>query len=114
MNYLQNLKFSDDYWEILFPFILIIMDIITGYYNAWKSKSISSKRMRDGMGKKIAEIVYIICGLCMSYAFSIRAIGHFISTYVIYMEIVSISENCKKLGLPMPKKIKEKLNNKEE
>ena len=44
-------------------------------------------------------------------AFNIKFIGQFISLYIVYMELVSIAENCKKLGVEMPEKIKEKLNN---
>ena len=113
MEYLKNLKFTHDYWALLLPCILMVLDIITGYYNAWKSKTVSSKKMRDGLGKKLAELVYIVAGILISVSFNIKPVGYFISFYVIYMEIVSITENCEKLGLPMPEKVKEKINNKE-
>ena len=70
--------------------------------------------MRDGIGKKIAEIIYIVVGIVIGLAFNIKFIGQFISLYIIYMELVSIAENCKKLGVDMPEKIKEKLNNDKE
>lgn len=114
MEYLEKLKFTKEYWVILAPFILMILDVITGYYNSWKNKKISSKKMRDGIGKKLAEMVYILIGLILSYAFDIKAIGYFISIYMVYMELISISENCEKLGIKMPETIKDKLNNKEE
>lgn len=113
MEYIKSLKFTHDYWALLLPCILMVLDIITGYYNAWKSKTISSKKMRDGLGKKLAELVYIVAGILISVSFNIKPVGYFISFYVIYMEIVSITENCEKLGLPMPEKVKEKINNKE-
>lgn len=111
MEFIANLQFSHDYWELVLPLILMVIDIITGYYNAWKSKKISSSKMRDGLGKKLAELVYIIVGILISYAFNLKAIGYFISLYIVYMEIMSIAENCKKLGMDMPEKLKEKLNN---
>lgn len=111
MKILDNLEFSHNYWEMLLPLILMVIDIITGYYNAWKNKKISSSKMRDGLGKKLAELVYIIVGILISYAFNLKAIGYFISLYIVYMELMSIAENCKKLGVDMPEKLKEKLNN---
>jgi len=113
MEELENLKFTHDYWLVLAPCILMVFDILTGYYNSWKNKKTSSKKMRDGIGKKLAELVYILIGMIIASAFGINAIKYFISIYIIYMELVSISENCKKLGVPMPEKIAEKLNNKE-
>jgi len=111
MELLENLKFSHEYWIIVLPLVLMVFDIITGYYNAWKNKEVSSSKMRDGLGKKLAEIVYIGAGILVSKAFSIIALEYFISIYVIYMEIISIAENCEKLGIKMPEKIEEKLNN---
>jgi toxin secretion/phage lysis holin len=111
MELLENLKFSHEYWIIVLPLVLMVFDIITGYYNAWKNKEVSSSKMRDGLGKKLAEIVYIGAGILVSKAFSIIALEYFISIYVIYMEIISIAENCEKLGVKMPEKIEEKLNN---
>ena len=113
MEELMNLQFSHDYWELVLPLILMAIDIATGYYNAWKKKKISSSKMRDGLGKKLAELVYIIVALLISVAFNVKAIGYFFSLYIIYMELVSIMENCKKLGVAMPEYIKDKLNNKE-
>lgn len=112
-NILENLKFSHEYWEILLPLILMVIDVITGYYNAWKNNNTSSSKMRDGIGKKLAEIVYIVVGIVLGYAFGMKSIAIFISLYIAYMELVSIAENCKKLGVNMPEKISDKLNNKE-
>ena len=114
MEILENLKFSHEYWEILLPLILMVFDVITGYYNAWKNNETSSAKMRDGIGKKLAEIVYIVVGIILGYAFGMKAIGYFISIYIAYMELVSIAENCKKLGVKMPEKLEEKLNNESE
>ena len=111
MELLDNLKFSHEYWVLLLPLVLMVFDIITGYYSAWKNKQVSSSKMRDGLGKKLAEIVYIIIGILISKAFSIEALRYFISIYVVYMEIISITENCNELGVKMPDKLKEKLNN---
>ena len=52
----------------------------------------------------------IIVGMLISEAFNVKPIEYFISLYVVYMELVSIAENCNKLGVPMPDKIKEKIN----
>jgi len=102
MEQLLNLKFAHDIWVFLLPLALMVADIITGYYNAWKNKQVSSSKMRDGLGKKMAELVYIVVGMLMSFAFSVKPVEYFISLYVIYMEIVSIAENCKKLGIDIP------------
>ena len=113
MEKILKLEFTHNYWVILLPLILMVLDIITGYYNAWKNKKISSSRMRDGLGKKLAEIIYIIIGILAGVAFDVKAIEYFISLYVVYMELTSIAENCKKLGVKIPKKFEDKLNNNE-
>lgn len=105
MEILEKLDFISDKWMFLFPLILMILDVVTGYYNAWKRKQIRSKKMRDGIGKKLAEIIYIVLGFGFSYVFNVDSIRYFVSIYIIYMEFISIIENCKKLGVPIPEKI---------
>lgn len=111
MEILEELRFTHTFWAIVLPCILMILDIITGYYNAWEKNEISSKKMRDGLGKKLAELIYIVIGMLISCAFGVKGIGFFISGYVVYMELVSIAENCKKLGVELPKEVADKLNN---
>ena len=114
MEELMNLHFTNFWWALIVPLVLMIMDIITGYYNAWKSNEVSSKKMRDGLGKKCAELCYIVVGFLFKFAFGTSSIMYFIVIYVCYMEIISLAENCDKLGVKMPDKLKDKLNNKEE
>lgn len=114
MEELMKLHFTNIYWVIGVPLILMLLDIITGYYNAWKKKEVASAKMRDGLGKKCAELCYIIVGFLFKFAFGIEAVMYFMVIYVCYMEIVSLFENCSELGLPIHPKIKEKLNKKEE
>jgi toxin secretion/phage lysis holin len=60
MEELMNLHFTNNWWAVGVPIILMILDILTGYYNAWKNEEVSSSKMRDGLGKKCAELCYII------------------------------------------------------
>ena len=110
MEELMNLQFTNMVWAFVAPLILMILDVITGYYSAWKNKEISSSKMRDGLGKKCAELCYIVVGAIFKYAFGLDAILYFMVIYVCYMELVSLAENCDKLGVDMPPIIKEKLN----
>ena len=112
MEELLNLKFTNVGWAIIVPLILMLLDVVTGYYNAWRKNEVSSSKMRDGLGKKCAELCYIIVGFLFKFAFGTSSIMYFMVIYVCYMEIVSLAENCDKLGVPMPPELKEKLNNK--
>ena len=113
MEELMNLHFTSIWWAIIVPVVLMVLDILTGYYNAWEKEQISSSKMRDGLGKKCAELCYIVVGFLFKFAFGVDIVMYFMVIYVCYMELVSLTENCAKLGLPMPEKIKNKLNNKE-
>lgn len=114
MEELINLHFTNIWWAIGAPLLLMVLDIITGYYNAWKDNNVSSSKMRNGLGKKCAELCYIALGFIFKFAFGIDIVMYFMVIYVCYMEIISLFENCAKLGLPVPEKIKNKLNNEEE
>ncbi len=114
MEELMNLHFTNIWWAIGVPLVLMVLDIITGYYNAWKNGDVSSAKMRDGLGKKCAELCYIAVGFLFKFAFGIDMVMYFMVIYVCYMEIVSLFENCAKLGLPVPQKIADKLNNNKE
>lgn len=111
IEHLQNLKFTSEYWVMLLPSVLMIIDIITGYYNAWRKKKVSSAKMRDGLGKKMAELSFIFVAMLFSWAFGIDEIVDGVSLYVIFMELISIIENWEKLDLPLPKKLKDIINN---
>lgn len=114
MEYLQNLEFTSTIWVFILPLILMLIDIVTGYVNAWRTRTIDSSKMRDGIGKKCAELVYILLGVLFKLAFGVNAIMYFLVIYMCYMELNSIAENCDKLGFKLPDVIREKLNNKED
>ena len=101
-------------WFILLPLILEILDVITGYLNAWIKGDIQSKKMREGLGKKVGELVYCSVALLINILFNIPSISYFITGYICFMEIMSLAENCDKLGVPMPNVLKKKVNNLEE
>lgn len=111
MEYLQNLKYTHEAWAMLLPFILMVLDVLTGFYNAWRKKEICSKKMRDGIGKKIAELSFIFIAILFTWAFDLKEIVTGVSLYIVFMEIISIIENLEKLGFPLPNKVKGIFNN---
>lgn len=112
-NIFENLHFTNQWFEFILPLIMIILDIVTGFINAWINKSVSSSVMREGLGHKAGELAYILLGFLANIAFGLHSVFLLAVFYVCFMELVSILENCSKLGVPMPEKLKEIIENKE-
>lgn len=60
MEELMDLHFTNNIWIFVLPLALMILDVITGYYNSWKNNEVSSSKMRNGLGKKCAELCYVV------------------------------------------------------
>jgi len=111
---IENIHFTNIYWAILAPMLLIIIDILTGLVIAWRNGDFKSSVMRAGLSKKFGELVYVLVGILTKFALGTELILYFAVGYICLMEISSLAENCDRLGVKIPPKLKEKLNNKEE
>lgn len=108
---IQSIHFTNLWWAILAPMILIIIDVLTGVVIAWKNNDFQSSKMRAGLSKKFGELVYVLVGILTKFALGTELILYFAVVYICLMEISSLAENCDKLGVDIPQKLKEKLNN---
>lgn len=108
---IQNIHFTNMWWAILAPMILIIIDVLTGVVIAWRNNDFKSAKMRAGLSKKFGELVYVLVGILTKFALGTELILYFTVGYICLMELSSLAENCDKLGVKMPDKLKEKLNN---
>lgn len=111
---MQNVHFTSIWWAIFAPMILIIIDVLTGIVIAWKNDDFKSAVMRAGLSKKFGELVYILVGILTKFALGTELILYFTVGYICLMELSSLAENCDKLGVKIPNKLKEKLNNNKE
>lgn len=111
---IQNIHFTNLWWAILAPMALIVLDVLTGLVIAWRNGDFKSAIMRAGLSKKFGELIYIIIGILTKFALGTELILYFTVGYICLMELSSLAENCDKLGVKMPEKLKEKLNNNKE
>lgn len=111
---IQNIHFSNIWWAIATPMILIILDVLTGLIIAWKNGDFKSAIMRAGLSKKFGELVYVLVGILTKFALNTELVLYFTVGYICLMEISSLAENCDRLGVKIPSKLKEKLNNDKE
>ena len=79
--------------------LFILLDVITGMWNAIKQKKFESSAMREGLFHKSGSVLCVVFGVLVDYAQSLFDIGVYlpVSTmfclYIISMEIASIIEN---------------------
>lgn len=111
---IQNIHFTSLWWAILAPMALIILDVLTGLVIAWRDGDFKSAIMRAGLSKKFGELIYIVVGILTKFALGTELILYFTVGYICLMELSSLLENGVKLGVPIPQKIAEKLNNNKE
>ena len=110
----NQLRFANDFWVVMLPAILMAIDIVTGFVNAWSKHEIKSSVMRQGLARKFGELVILAIGQLFFYGVGLpKPIVAGISAYIILMELVSIFENLKKLGVPIPKFISRALEHAE-
>ena len=108
----SNIKFTNDAWIFLVPTILMGLDILSGMINAWAKKEFKSSKIRLGLAKKCGEILILIIGEVLTAGLMLpKYVITAISVYIIFMELTSLIENLDKLGVPIPKSIKDRINN---
>lgn len=103
VTFLENVKFTHDWWSFLLPVSLMGLDVITGVTDAWIRKRLKSYKLREGLGKKVGELSALLLGALLTQALTLPIyvlIG--ISFYIVFMEVISIFENLQKLGVPIP------------
>lgn len=112
---LQDVKFADAHWVLLIPSALMALDVLTGFIHAWATGHLKSYRMREGLGRKAGEATVLIIGLLFTAGLNLpNYVMAGFSLYIILMELVSICENLKKMGVKIPKFIERALGEIEE
>ena len=112
---LNNAHFRNEYWVLIIPSILMAFDILTGVIGAWKTGHLKSYKMREGLSHKAGELCILLIGELFSYGLQLSQIFMVgISFYVILMELISIAENIDKIGIWLPKFVKNAFRNAKE
>ena len=105
---------AEDYKLLLLPFILMVLDFLTGITHAWATGHLKSYKMREGLNKKVGEICILLIGYIFTWTINAPKylmIG--LTIYIVIMELISLSENLDKMGVPLPKPLKKALRNAE-
>lgn len=112
---LEAITFRSDIWVLLIPLICICVDFVTGVLHAWSTGHLKSYKMREGLARKSGELLVLILGEAFTFGMNLPIyILAFLSFYVIFMEIVSILENLRKLGIKIPAFVNKALESIEE
>lgn len=87
-------------WSIAAALAMMVMDIVTGFTGAIVTKSVSSKKMREGIGHKVMLILTIMLAVLVQiFSIHIGDLGIIVPlivpvcVYIIVMEITSVIEN---------------------
>ena len=106
------LRFTDGLWALAVPAVLMAIDFATGFLNAWARREVQSAKMRTGLAKKLGEIAALVATkLCVTGMALPPELMTGVSLYIVLMELVSITENLALLGIPVPKRVRQKLKN---
>lgn len=108
----SQFHFRNELWVLFIPLGLMAIDVLTGIIKAWAHNDFKSAIMRAGLAKKAGEIMILVVGELVSYGMMLPdVIMNCISFYIIFMEIMSILENMDELGIPVPKFVRDVINN---
>ena len=103
MEAFNEITFTNRYWIILLPLILMASDIVTGWIQATINGTWDSTKMRKGLYRKSGELLVIVLTYAISIAIKLPFdVAAFISGYIIIMELISVCENLNQAGLPVP------------
>lgn len=106
IDYLRSLDLK------LLPVLLIAMllDIITGTLGAFIKKDFKSTVFREGLFKKLLELVLVVVGYLLDYVLTVNYIGTACMILVIGMELYSISLENMADYIELPQWLKDIIN----
>lgn len=109
---ISKANFRDGNWVLIIPSVLMVVDFLTGLFNAWATGHLKSFKMREGLNHKVGELAILFMGELFTYGMQLPNIFiNCVSLYIIFMEVVSIFENLDKMGVPIPRFVKKALRN---
>lgn len=94
--------------------VVMLLDYITGMVAAWRSRELSSKKGSFGIIKKLCYLIAVCVGIIvdwviysgldsMGVSLGITVLfGVIIAIWLIINELLSIVENLRKIGVPLP------------
>ncbi|AUS03377.1 putative holin [Staphylococcus phage vB_SauP_phiAGO1.9] len=102
--------YAGDLKLLYFLFVLMIVDIITGFAKAIKNNNLWSKKSMKGFAKKLLIFCIIILANIIDQILQLKG-GLLMITifYYIANEGLSIVENCAEMDVLVPEQIKDKL-----
>ena len=106
MNELINILESVDKTRLTLACICMLLDIITGTIGALVDKDFKSTIFRQGLFKKLLEIVLIVVGYILDYTIQVDYIGIACIYLVIGMEAYSIIIENASQYIPIPEWLK--------
>lgn len=106
INYLKGVDLK------LLPVVLILMllDILTGTIGAFKDKDFKSTTFREGLFKKLLEVILIVVGYLLDYTLTFNYIGVSCMYLIIGMEAYSIVIENMGDYIPLPDWLKTIIN----
>lgn len=88
-------------WAVIAACAMMAMDVVTGFTGAVVTKTVSSTRMREGIGHKAMLVLLIVLAvLVQTFSLHIGDMGWSIPliipvcVYIVVMEVASVVENC--------------------
>lgn len=111
IEFLMHIEFNSPKWVLIVPSIMMFLDFMTGFVNAWAQHNIKSGKMRSGLAKKLGELAIIgAVEIIVATTNTPRVVLTFTASWTILMEFISIVENTSHSGFKIPKWVAEKLN----
>lgn len=95
--------------------VVMIFDYVTGMIAAWNTKTLSSKKGVFGIVKKICYLFLVCVGMGVDWLIysGLRQVGVewnytiffgvLVTVWLVINELISVLENLKKIGVPLPK-----------
>lgn len=85
--------------------VLMLLDMITGIINGIMQKKLNSQILFEGLVKKIYELILISAGHMIDGALGFSLCMQTFIFFFIANEALSIIENSAKIGVPIPQRI---------
>lgn len=103
MDIIFKLHFAANYWIIALPALEALGDVATGFIQAQITGTKRSSIMRKGLYRKCGELgmILLVWVVCIALELDIKYTAA-VSIYVCIMEALSILENLKRAGVPIP------------